>query len=201
MLQLNDLKALTTSKSLRIKRWDYVLTQHKDSGTVLFPVKVGDYVLRNPFYFVIEQVNEEQMLYIRYAQSSEPFRIGDCYGFFGLSYFNDFKYDSPIILTEGIADWAVLRTCYPYVLCTLTAGVSSRQRFILRNLTNKLILCYDKDVAGSRAHKSILRDFKEFRSIILSSPKKDFGELSETSWGMKLLESVKRQIEAINKKW
>lgn len=71
---------------------------------------------------------------------------------FGLYDLEDFNINRDyIILTEGVKDCLVMKQIYKYVLSVNTAGITNKSYNILRALTNKFILIYDNDEAGSEA--------------------------------------------------
>ena len=114
--------------------------------------------------------------------------------FFGLSTFLDFKYNKPIILTEGAKDCISLQRYYPYCLSLLGSGITKSNLDILRRLSSKFILAYDNDVTGIRqsASDAVLLKNNKLNAIILQCKKKDFGMCLEENF----VEDIE---EAINK--
>ena len=81
-------------------------------------------------------------------------------------------------MTEGTKDCIILQQYYPFVLALLTAGITITNLHILRALTNKVILAYDRDSSGLDSTKrdiKLLQD-KGFQVQMLKPHKKDFGE-------------------------
>ena len=75
---------------------------------------------------------------------------------YGLGYMDSgFKYGSPIFVVEGCFDRDVLSQVYPNGIAMLGSGLSRVYLQVLRELTDKLILCYDSDGPGQ---KSMSRD-------------------------------------------
>lgn len=100
---------------------------------------------------------------------------------FGWECFNNFNLDEPIILTEGVKDTIYLQQFYPYVLSLNTSGITSLNLEILKNLSDKIILCYDNDDTGNKSlksDKSLLKN-KNISFDVLKPPLKDCAELLE----------------------
>lgn len=188
---LLDINQLSGKDSLGIPRWDFVVNSYRYSGTVKLPVRVNNVVFHTPFYFVIEKLQIEEMIYIRPIEG-EPYRLGDVYGFFGLSTFHGYKKDYPIILVEGIADWAAVKNYYKYVLAVLTSNVSTKQLFFLSNLTDFVVNGFDADAAGVKGAETSESKFKRvgLRSMNLLCPDKDWGKMQESSFGRESLREI-----------
>jgi DNA primase len=110
---------------------------------------------------------------------------------FGWSTFTNFKKDTPIIVTEGSKDCIILQKYYPYVLALLTAGVTVANANILRTMTNKVILAYDRDSTGLKETKKDIEKLQNagIQVLMLKSHKKDFGADYQNS------EYLKKEIE------
>lgn len=96
---------------------------------------------------------------------------------FGWSTFENFKKNDTIIVTEGTKDCIILQKYYPYTLALLTAGITLSNINILKSMTNKIILAYDRDSTGL---KETSGDIKKLQSAgiqvqLLKSHNKDFG--------------------------
>jgi hypothetical protein len=143
---------------LGIKRWDNLLKGFHTSGVVKLPVQVFNRVWRTPFYYFIEGLGNQEMMYIKPIKG-EPYRQNDVFGFFGMSGFAKYQPEFPIILVEGPADWATIKQVYPFVLCTLTAGVSQRQIYFLNNITHSPVLTmFDNDEPGADAANKFAKE-------------------------------------------
>jgi len=98
---------------------------------------------------------------------------------FGFQTFEDFKADSPIILTEGPKDAIMLQQVYPYVLSVQTAGVSDMLKGMLGLLTTKIIIGFDSDVEGKKRSKFLERDLTDmgFKAVtMLPAEGLDYGK-------------------------
>lgn len=96
---------------------------------------------------------------------------------FGWSTFENFKKNTPIIVTEGTKDCIILQKYYPYVLALLTAGVTVANANILKAMTNKVILAYDRDSTGLKETKEDIKKLQKvgIQVLMIKSHKKDFG--------------------------
>jgi 5S rRNA maturation endonuclease (ribonuclease M5) len=79
---------------------------------------------------------------------------------YGLSDFHDFREGDPIILVEGIKDALLLKKYYKYTISLLTNNVSTKVLYFLRNMTNKIIVSFDKDNQGLKGSKRSILSFK-----------------------------------------
>ena len=70
---------------------------------------------------------------------------------FGWESFESFNLDSPIILCEGVKDAIYLQQYYPFVLSLNTSNITSLNLEIIKNLSDKVILCYDNDDVGEKS--------------------------------------------------
>jgi hypothetical protein len=189
---MKEISKVSRDTGFDIKRWNNVLIQTANSGTVLLPIVLGGRLFREPLYWVCEKIGPKELLRVKPVKG-EQWGIGDCYGFFGLSEFDKYEYGKPIILVEGISDWAVIRLFYPWVLCTLGAHVTLRQAWFLRGLTEDVSIGFDPDEAGvknSRSAKLTLATYG-IRSSELNCPISDWGEYMECGdWEQSLVDRV-----------
>jgi hypothetical protein len=202
---LEVLKQVGSRRKLGIARWDLVLDQYPFSGTVVRPVKLGTRVFREPFYFVVEKVNGHESLRIKPVKGDQ-WSIGDVYGFFGFHAFEDYVYDMPILVVEGLSDWAVCRQYYKYTLAALSAWVGYRQAFFVSGLTRNLFLGYDLDETGSDNSNRNIDTLSRFGMNVgkLIPAQKDWGKMYEDTFGRKLLgrqmEQFVTQVNKINER-
>ena len=106
---------------------------------------------------------------------------------FGWYMFEKFKKNDTIIITEGTKDCIILQQYYPYVLALLTAGITVSNMNILKSMTNKIILAYDRDSTGLGQTK---KDVELLKSngiqVQFIKPKlKDFGKEYKNSTYLK----------------
>jgi hypothetical protein len=201
---VNVLKEVGSRRKLGIRRWDNVLDMYPFSGTVVIPVKIGTRVFREPFYFVIEKVNDKESLRIKPVKGDQ-WSMGDCYGFFGLHAFDDYVLDMPILVVEGLSDWVACRKYYKYVLASLSAWVGYRQAFFLNGLSGNIFLGYDQDKTGAtnkERNKELLNRLGSKVGIIHPA-QKDWGKMFEDEFGSIMLERTMNkfveQVYLINK--
>lgn len=82
-------------------------------------------------------------------------------------FYNDFKnYNRhttcmPIVVCEGVKDALTLKRFYPYVLSTNTSSLGIG-KYILANITNRIILAYDNDPTGI---ESVRKDKKALNNL------------------------------------
>ena len=186
---LTSIAKVAVDRPLGIKRWDLVLATYKASGSVVIPVQVATRVMRDPFYYVHEAINDQGFLFVK-PVIGDPYSLGSVYGFFGLSDFKGYKKGTPIVVVEGIADWAVVKQYYQYVLCALTANLTARQLFFLSGLTDKVYLGFDCDSAGVQAdRRADVRLGKLGVSVDMLVPfEKDWGKVWEDSYSRERLD-------------
>ena len=153
------------------------------SGTCKLPIRINGIGFGSPFYWVVEKEQNEEMIHIRLLEG-EPYRLGDVYGFFGFSTFQKYKRNIPIIIVEGISDWAVVKEFYPYVLAILTSTVSTKQLFFLSSLTNIVIKALDNDDAGVSGSITSGKKFDKVGvlHIDFNCPAKDWGKAWEDTY-------------------
>lgn len=184
---------------------EYSAIRFCDSKVLLKYIPVGDsktldafhgFIHDNPYFWMIPLKTPTKEIYgfILKSYTQKAYRNIFCQEhiscFFGFQNFKDFKYNYPIILCEGTKDQIVLQRLYPYTLACLTSGLNGFDDIsIIRQLTDKVILCYDNDDAGK---KSALRDKEK---LIKTGCKcstafycsKDPGELYNNPVGLKIL--------------
>ena len=95
----------------------------------------------------------------------------------------NFKYGDWVIIVEGLYDADVLRSIYPNVLAMQTSNVNSLQREILLSMSNKFIVAFDSDTAGSvgfdKAYHRLKRDNTIVQRLQVYGNDKDVGMLEE----------------------
>jgi hypothetical protein len=166
-------------------------------------VKIGGRLFREPFYFLVEKIGDKERMQIKPVKG-DPWSIGDVYGFFGLYDFADYTYNMPILVVEGISDWAVVKQYYKYTLTSLSAWLSHRQAFFLSGLTDILYLGYDLDETGNENSNRNMETLTRFGLRVgkCVPSQKDWGALYEDTFGRKLLagqmEDFLRQVNEIN---
>ncbi len=105
------------------------------------------------------------------------------YGFYPC--FQDFDREErsncfPVVIVEGLKDAIFLKQFYPYVIANNTSSLGFNAQ-ILRNITDRILLCYDNDKTGKMTTESDLRLLKSLRfkvrSFDLPPFVKDAGEL------------------------
>ena len=97
---------------------------------------------------------------------------------YGFGQFSDFKQDEIIILVEGAKDAIYLSQFHPYVLAVLSNGVSARGFAFLRAITDKFIIAFDNDEAGSKTTKKLEWTIKnsDGRSVTMVPHVKDWAD-------------------------
>ena len=132
--------------------------------------------------------NQVQSITFRSVNSDKRFlKFGEFSAlFYGLGCLKeDFKYGTPIIITEGNLDCDYIKTIYPNALATLTSTLTTSQITILTHLTNKIILAFDNDEAGERGFYSSRKKLKDIATVTKfehDQNLKDFGDLLELEW-------------------
>jgi hypothetical protein len=183
------LSELGRRRGLGVPRWDHVLSRAPFSGSVVHPVRMAGREFREPFYFVMEKVGGREALHVRPVRG-EPWRVADVHGFYGFHAFGDFVRGMPILVVEGISDWAVCSRHYPYVLASLTAWIGHRQAYLLSGLTRTVYIGYDLDEAGagnSEKCAGTLRRYGITPGRCLP-PRDDWGAVWEDPFGRQLID-------------
>lgn len=200
---LESISKVATRQRLGIKRWDNVIDRYKFSGTVTIPIKLGKRIrsFSDPFYFVFEKVNDHESLRIR-TVDGEQWSSGDVYGFFGLHNFGDFTLDKPILIVEGISDWAAVNEYYKYTVASLSAWLGYRQLFFINGLSRLTFIGWDADATGNTNTKKSLTKLEGLGSIVkrFTPAEKDWGNMIESDFGKTLLhKQMMGFLEMINK--
>lgn len=118
-----------------------------------------DFWTDNDYFWIIPMETKPGEVYgftLRgYEKSYNVFRLtSNLPVLFGFYDFEDFQFNKdPILLTEGIKDALVLKTIYPYTIALNTAGLTINSLQFLKSLTNRFLLVYDNDKAGTDAIK------------------------------------------------
>ena len=105
----------------------------------------------------------------------------------------------PIVVCEGLKDCILLKKMYPYVLSNNTSSLGTNI-YVLRNLTNKFILVYDKDKTGevnNEVDKGKLQQLGCFVDIMKYDDVEGVKDLSDCIKDVRLLKSFKKRF--INK--
>lgn len=79
----------------------------------------------------------------------------------GFENFDKHKKSVPLVICEGLKDCIILKKMYPYVLSNNTSSLGFNA-YVLRNLTDKFILCYDNDETG---REKLPQDVKILQSL------------------------------------
>lgn len=96
---------------------------------------------------------------------------------FGLNDFNDYKYDKPIFLVEGIKEAMFVKLFYKYCIAYLTSQPSKKLWEYLIRISNKIIFLPDNDDVGKSL--KYMNKFKAYNKYYPSCAKKDWGEYWE----------------------
>ena len=131
-----------------------------------------------PYGFVLRafKVGDPKHKFFCYSVSNTP-KL--CYGW---SDFGDFPVGSntPIILTEGIKDALFLKRFYPYTIAvTGTSGVNSFLARNLRHLTQRVVVAFDGDAAGTKGSRRAvdLLAREGISSTVVNAPSGDYGSM------------------------
>lgn len=98
---------------------------------------------------------------------------------YGLIDFSDFKYNTPIILVEGVKDAQTIKLKYKYTLAYLRASISKSLIEYLKLITNRLIVIPDNDKAGKNLEYYLKYDDNTILNrakIYYCQTSKDFGD-------------------------
>ena len=187
---VETISKVASKRHLGIKRWDNVLDTYKFSGSVVIPIKLGTSmrVFRDPFYFIIEKVNDQESVRIKPVEGDQ-WSIGDVYGFFGLHDFADYKLDMPIFVVEGLSDWAAVKKYYKYTLASLSAWLTARQLYFLSEMSKVVFIGWDLDSTGNENAKISMKKLESLGGIITryTPAEKDWGKMIESDFGKELL--------------
>ena len=184
---------------------EYSDTRFCDSKALLKYIPVGDskqldafhgFIHENPYFWLIPLKTSSNTIFGFILKSYDKKAYRNIFNknhiscFFGFHNFENFRYNYPIVLCEGTKDQIVLSRLYPYTLACLTSGLNGFDDIaIIRQLTNKVILCYDNDEPGK---KSALRDREKLMKAGCKVAtafycSKDPGELWNNPVGLKIL--------------
>lgn len=128
-------------------------SKSRDKDNVYFYMIPIQTVLGTIVGFIFRSVFHLPGLKRTYASVYSPFvdnikKVPFMFGFYE-DFKNFSKQDScePIVITEGVKDCIYLKQFYPYCLSNNTSKLGFNS-YILRNLTDKIIIVYDNDTAG-----------------------------------------------------
>lgn len=132
---------IMTLGSIINKEWkndipDYIIEFLNDEGQV---VSIANIVLNQVAQIQFRSLKEKKFTVLG-RQTAVPYGIGQ--------FSDDFKYGDWVVITEGTSDRDALIDIYPNTIAVLTSGLTTIQRQLIKNLTNKVILLYDNDKAG-----------------------------------------------------
>lgn len=154
------------------------------------------FIHENPYFWIIPMMTAQKDIFgfVFKSYTQRAYRNLFCQehicSFYGFHNFHNFKYNTPIILTEGTKDCIVLQSIYPFSLACLTSGINGLDDFeAIRKLTNKVILAYDNDKAGI---KSTARDKEHLikagcKVATAFYTTKDVGDLYNNPMGREIL--------------
>lgn len=142
----------------------YFLLKVKD--VYLIPLELPNKLI---YAFQLRGVKEKKFLNIKLVDNAPLV--------FGLSDFNKFEYNTPIILVEGITDVMAVKIFYPFSLAYLTSQPSINLWEYLNQITTRIIFIPDNDNIGKNIKK--IHKYKRMQ-IYYSSISKDFGEYWKT---------------------
>lgn len=151
LLANTDIRIINREKSykhiLGLKKIEHFVKDTKNSKSKYFymiPIQTPSgtftgFIFRNMFYKSYATVNREL---------KKTSKIPMMYGFYKdfLNYGEE-DLGMPIVVCEGSKDCIALKTIYPYVVSNNTSGLGINAN-ILRNLTSKFVLAYDRDETG-----------------------------------------------------
>lgn len=185
-------------RELGIPRWDRFMEVYPFSGIVVMPVRLNGFLLDNPFYWAVEKVYEHERLFVKQVEG-DPYSLGDVFGFFGMYDFVNFNPRDPIFLVEGPADWSAVKPYYRWVLSVNKASLSFKHLYYLSNITDKLVVGFDMDSAGSTGVKNVLKRSipMGLRIKLMQAPDGDWGAMVESEYGLELLERRMEKLQAL----
>lgn len=112
--------------------------------------------------FIFRSYIGKQYASIYKSFKSKTSKVPIMYGWYkSFANYDKHKKCMPIVVCEGAKDCIALKKIYPFVLANNTSSLGLNIP-ILRNISNKFILCYDNDDTG---RESILNDKKELRNL------------------------------------
>lgn len=129
------------------------------------------------YSMVFRSVKEKKFLTCG-SKRSMPYGIGDLDP--------NFKYGDFLVLVEGMKDRDSIKSVYPNVVSTNTAGTTVIMREVLLTLTNNFIILYDSDEPGVKASYYDRKYFlnKGCNAVIVKQPSgvKDSGTISDLQY-------------------
>jgi hypothetical protein len=151
-----DLDKLDLVEDQKVK---FFLVKFKD--VYLIPLMLPN---KKIFGFIFKSVKTKNFL--KYVFKEETPSV------FGLEDFDDFEFNKPIFLLEGIKECMLFKIFYKYTLAYLTGQPSKLLFEYLKQISNRLIFIPDNDEVGKR-----LKYFKKFDNYnkYFSYKIKDFG--------------------------
>lgn len=184
---------------------DFEHVRFCDSKSLIKYIPVGSnkrldafhgFIHDNPYFWMIPlfTISGETFGYVLKSYTQKAYRNIFCEehicSFFGFHNFKNFKYNTPIILTEGIKDCLVLHRLYPFSLACLTSGLNGADDLkAITRLTNKVILAYDNDKAGlnssNRDKERLLKAKCKVATAYYTTP--DVGKLYNNPSGLQIL--------------
>lgn len=119
-----------------------------------------------------------------YATVNRPFKDKDKKVPIMFGFYKDFeefdKYKTmPIIVCEGLKDCITLKKIYPFVLANNTSSMGINLR-VLSNITNKFILVYDNDEAGTDGMRKDMFSTQQLKyDIVKVTPKSCYKDCAD----------------------
>lgn len=112
---------------------------------------------------------------------------------YGLGDFGDFKFGSPVILTEGIKDCLLIKKYYKYCISTLTNSINVNVLNMLFGITKTFVIAFDIDYHGNKGNKKVIKKINELggsASPIYTTYKvKDWGEFFDVGLSQDKIDS------------
>lgn len=217
-LPLKDFQPVNnqTYKVLRMSNVDIRVISRKDNYKVLVSPSISDDIkvfLRHSgdyFYMIPVQTPKGTIVgfifrsvygrryhtYYRRFNKLEN-KLSFMFGFYkDFSNWDKLNKTYPIVICEGLKDCILLKKMYPYVLSNNGASLGTNI-YVLRNLTNKFILVYDKDSTGdinNEVDKQKLQSLGCFVDIMKYDNVPGIKDLSDCIKDIRLLKSFKQRF-------
>lgn len=206
---INDIECQTIDYAI-FKKSKYI--RFCNSGDLLKYIPTGSdkrldafhgFVHENPYFWMIPlmTITQEIFGFVLKSYTQKQYRNIFCQNhicsFYGFHNFNNFKYNTPIILTEGTKDCIMLQSIYPFSLACLTSGLNGLDDLeAIRRLTNKVILAYDNDKSGIKStERDKLHLIKSGCKVATAFyTTKDVGDLHNNPMGLNILRNSIRCI-------
>ena len=167
LLRYSDINKLGLKNSLSPFHHNFIKNM---GGAVLV---IFNTLNNKPVSCVFRGITEKEFIDYSALQSMYGFDMID----------SNFKYGDWIVIVEGLFDADVLRSVYPNVFAMQTSNVNSLQGEILLSMTNKFIVAFDSDTAGSvgfdKAYHRLKRDNTIVQRLQVYGNDKDVGMLEE----------------------